>query len=300
MPEHRNNMKRLVSLILFVALGASIQAQDLLDELEQQEDSIAPAFPVIATFKSTRLINMSTLEVEGKGTLEFRIAHRFGDIGGPAGGDDNFYGLDGPVALQLYFNYSLTDRLALGFGRTNFGKLIDGNIKYRLLRQSSDDKIPVSITVQARANLTHREEAFQGEFDNFAHRMSFVNQVMVGRKFGKRLSLQVNAYHLHYNLVELKSDKNDIFAAGAMGRFKLNHRFALTGEYAGAFGAYSANRNQLVPSGSIGVDIETGGHVFQLFFTNSYSINEAQFLPFTQKKWSEGQVRWGFNVSRVF
>jgi len=293
-------MRKLLSLLLIIGLGATLQAQGLLDELEE-EDSIAPSFPVLATFKSTRLINMSTIEVEGKGTLEFRIAHRFNDVAGDLGGPSTLFGLDGPVAIQLYFNYSLTDRLALGFGRSNFGQLLDGNIKYRVLRQTSDNKIPVSVTVQARANLTHaKNDTVLRRYDNFAHRMSFVNQVMVARKFGKRLSLQINAYHIHYNLVRFEADQNDVFAAGAMGRFKINNRFALTGEYAGAFGNYVINSDQFVPSASIGVDIETGGHVFQLFFANSQNINEAQFLTRTSKQWSEGQFRWGFNVSRVF
>ncbi len=292
--------KRIIYLLIGLGLsGLSYAQDDLLNELEEEEKDTS--FPVIATFKTTRLINMSTIEVEGKGTLEFRIAHRFNDVAGSNGGASTLFGLDGPVALQLYFNYSLTDRLAIGFGRTNYNKLLDGNIKYRLLRQTTDDRIPVSITVQTRANLTHeKNDTFSKRYDNFAHRLSYVNQIMVARKFGKRFSLQLNGYHLHYNLVKSEKDKNDVFAAGAIGRFKINNRFALTGEYGGAFGNYVINRENFVPSGSLGVDIETGGHVFQLFFTNSFLINEAQFLPFTTRRWSEGQFRWGFNVSRVF
>lgn len=291
-------MKKLFFLSAVLAASLTCFAQpedDLLNSLDTQ----APASANItkATFKGTRLINFHTVETLGKGSLDFRIAHRFGDIGN---GVQTLFGLDGPAAIQFSFDYSLSDRLVVGLARTNVNKLVDGVIKYRLLRQTNDNKMPLSVTVMGMANITHRAAITPGEFDNFAHRMSYFAQVIVGRKFNERLSLQLSPMYIHYNLVDLRSDKNDMIALAASGRYKFTKRLALTAEYSYVLNPYTADRSQYTNSASVGLDIETGGHVFQLFFTNSFAINEAQLVPYTTQKWSEGQFRWGFNVSRVF
>lgn len=290
-------MKRTL-IIVFSLLSLNAFGQDeLLEMLEKEQDQKSQ--PVIATFKGTRNINFSTIEVQGKKTLEFRIAHRFGDAGtdGAAG---RLFGLDGPVCLQLSFDYSLTDRLSLGIGRTNTGKLIDGNVKYRILRQTTDNKMPVSVTYKGQLNITHQDELVEGAYDKFINRMSYANHLMIARKFNSSISVQANMMHFHYNLVPTTTDKNDILAAGLLARVKLTQRIAITGEYGMAFGDYSTLQSNYYHPAAIGVDIETGGHVFQLFFCNSFAINEAQFVPFNNRSWSDGQFRWGFNVSRVF
>ncbi|TNE81692.1 MAG: hypothetical protein EP332_02955 [Bacteroidetes bacterium] len=291
-------MKRVV--LAFLLLGSiSANAQDeLLAELEQEEKKQSSE-PVFATFKGTRLINFSTVEIQGKNTLEFRIAHRFGDAAVTNSGN-NLFGLDGPVAMQLAFDYSLSDRLSLGIGRTNVNKLIDGNIKYRLLRQTTDGKMPISVTLKGQVNVTHAPERIATAFDKFTNRMSYVNQVMVARKFNSKLSLQANFIHLHYNLVRYEEDFNTVFAAAIMGRYKITKRMAVTAEYGMPFGNYYTGPTQMYNPLSVGLDIETGGHVFQVFFTNAFSVNEAQFLPYNDRSWGDGQFRWGFNVSRVF
>ncbi len=291
-------MKKLLGLLLLLS-SLSVGAQDELLNMLEQEEKKTSSEPVIATFKGTRLINFSTIEVQGKNTLEFRIAHRFGDAA-VANAADNLFGLDGPVAIQLAFDYSLSDRLSLGLARTNVGKLIDGNVKYRVLRQTTDGKMPISLTYKGQVNLTHGPELAEGAFDQFTNRMSYVNQVMVARKFNSNLSLQANFFHLHYNLVRFQADKNTFFGAAVMGRYKLTKRLALTAEYGAPFGSYVRNTARFYHPSSIGLDIETGGHVFQVFFTNAFTVNEAQFLPFNDRNWGDGQFRWGFNVSRVF
>lgn len=291
-------MKKLLGICLLLG-SLSVSAQDELLDLVEQEEKKATSEPVIATFKGTRLINFSTIEVQGKNTLEFRIAHRFGDAA-VDNSASNLFGLDGPVALQLAFDYSLSDRLSIGLARTNVGKLIDGNLKYRILRQTTDNTMPISLTYKGQINVTHAEERAKGAFDKFTNRMSYVNQIMVARKFSSSFSLQANFLHLHYNLVRLQEDKNTFFGAAIMGRYKLTKRLALTAEYGAPIGSYVANTSRFYNPSSIGLDIETGGHVFQLFFTNAFTINEAQFMPFNDRNWGDGQFRWGFNVSRVF
>lgn len=292
-------MKKISSLFLFFCLFGHVSAQpDELDQLLANEEP--STLPVIGTFKGTRLINFSTVEVLGKNSLEFRIAHRFGDIAGSAGGINRLFGFDGPVALQLAFDYSLSDRLSIGFGRTNLGQLLDGNVKYRILRQSSDNKMPISLTYLGRANLTHRDPLFDGEFAQFKNRMSYVNHLMIARKFNKSFSLQANIMLLHQNLVQTRADQHSSLALGLSARYKITKRVALTAEWMQMLGNYTPNQSLFYAPISVGVDLETGGHVFQLFVSNAFEINEIQAIPYNRRNWQDGQFRFGFNVSRAF
>jgi hypothetical protein len=291
-------MKKLTWLfMLFCCTSVAYTQPDELDQLLANDE---PAFPIIGTFKGTRVINFSSVEVMGKNSLEFRIAHRFGDIAGSAGGINRLFGLDGPVALHLAFDYSLSDRLSVGFGRTNLGQLLDGNVKYRILRQSSDDKMPISLTYLGRANITHREPLFDREFDQFRNRMSYVNHLMLARKFNKSLSLQANFMLFHQNLVQTRADQHTSTAVGLSGRYKITKRVAVTAEWMQMLGNYAPNLSLFYAPISIGVDLETGGHVFQLFVSNAFEINEIQAIPYNQRNWQNGQFRFGFNVSRAF
>ncbi|MDX5321038.1 MAG: DUF5777 family beta-barrel protein [Bacteroidota bacterium] len=295
-------MKKNLSLTLLALLLSSItvMAQEEDDLLNMLDDADSNRITYTsATFKGTRLMNLPTIEVMGKNTLEFRIAHRFGDALTENAGAQTILGLDGPVALELSFDYSLSDRLSLGISRTNIQKVISGNVKYRLLRQSTKNEIPVSVTYFGKANITH-EKNRDRLYDAFENRMSYVNHLIVARKFNSKLSLQLDVVHVHRNLVPLRADKNSMFALAASGRMKLTQRLALTGEYVYRLGSYSPNQSNFFDHLGIGVDIETGGHVFQLFVMNSFGINETQFIPNNDRDVSNGAVRFGFNVSRVF
>ncbi len=290
-------MKKLLlaitGLLAFTLLRAQ-EEDDLLNMLDSQETD-KPSY-VYATFKGTRLINLPTVEVMGKNTLEFRIAHRFGDFE-TEGSGFTLFGLDGPVALYLQFDYSLTDRLSVGLGRTNNQKLVDGNVKYQILKQTTDNRMPITMTYLGKMNVTHEpKKNADGRYDDFLNRMSYVNQLMVARKFGSRFSLQLDIAHIHRNLVRFREEANDQIALGLSGRVKITKRVALTAEY-----AKSLNRMEnFYDHFGFGVDIETGGHVFQLFLVNSFEVNEAQFLPTNNREFGEGMFRFGFNVSRVF
>jgi len=293
-------MKKTLIIVLAVVLPSLACAQDdLLKELESSEPQKSDY--TIATFKGTRLINLQTIETLAKGSLDFRISHRFGDVGS---GSENLWGLDGPAALRLGLDYSITDRLVVGVGRTSVNKYFDGFLKYRLIRQVNGGK-KYSITAVASTNVISGKD-FTAEitgidrYDKFSNRLSYMAQVLMARKFSEKLSLQVAPTFLHYNLVDRANDKNDIFAVGLSGRYKFTRSVAVTAEYILRPTRYAPDDDQYKDVMSIGFDIETGGHVFQLFFTNAFAINEVQLIPFTTNSWSGKQFRFGFNISRVF
>lgn len=287
-------MKRVVFLFCLV-LSINAQGQDdLLDSLEASMP--ANKTIVLSTFKGTRLINLHTVETLGKGSLDFRISHRFGDF---STGFDNLWGLDGPAAIKFGFDYSITDRLVIGIGRSSYGKLYDGYVKYKILNQTTGNEIPVSVVGVASINIAAARGAGV-QYPKNSHRLSYFYQLLIARKFNSKLSLQLSPMMIHYNLVESEEYKNDIFAIAASGRYKFSRSFAFTGEYIYTLNNYTSFNDLYHNSASVGIDIETGGHVFQLFVTNSFAINEVQLVPYTAGAWSKGEIRLGFNVSRVF
>ncbi|HCS21760.1 MAG TPA: hypothetical protein DIW47_14585 [Bacteroidetes bacterium] len=293
-------MKKLliVSFSLAFAIPCFGQEEDdLLNQLEEQDSNEVTY--VSATFKGTRIQNLASVEIMGKNTLEFRIAHRFGDMLTETAGGQTLFGMDGPVALDLSFDYSLSKRLSLGISRTNIQKIVAGNVKYKILRQTTTNKMPVTLTYLGKMNASHERNIDQ-RYNDFLNRMSFVNQLIIARKFNSSFSLQLNLIHVHRNLVAFREDQNTMFALGTGGRIKLNKRVAITAEYVYRLGEYAVNQDIFKDHLGIGVDIETGGHVFQLFLMNSFSTNEAQFVPANDRSWADGAIRFGFNVSRAF
>jgi len=267
----------------------------LLAGLEQVDNS-----PVLATFKGTRLINLHTIEVPGRRTLDFRIAHRFGPFNG---GWYDFYGLDGGASIRMGLEYSYDGRLEFGIGRTSVEKMADAFLKYRLLRQRPHGWKQVSVTLFSSAYYTmlrDPDQAING-FNKYARRssrLSYAHQIIIGRKFSDRFSLQIAPTLVHMNQVERISDLNDAVVLTAATRFKVTKRSAITVEYGWRATGYT--RTKYYDTLGIGYDIETGGHVFQMFLTNSVGLTEPQFLLRTNNKWSDAGIRLGFNISRVF
>jgi hypothetical protein len=192
-----------------------------------------------------------------------------------------------------------------GIGRTSSGKYIDGYLKYRLLRQTTSNSMPINVTLFTSANITTEKYLTNNyntnyEYDYFFQRFAYASQILISRKFSKSLSLQLTPSYVHYNVVADSADQNDMFALAVSGRMKLNQRFALTAEYALRLNDYSSHASDYYNSASIGVDIETGGHVFQLFVTNSFGINEVLSIPYTTGNWGDTGIRLGFNITRSF
>lgn len=293
-------MKRLSILITgFILLSAyTLKAQDLLSGLPSDGNDKKEF--ATATFKSTRLINFHTIETVGPKTLDFRISHRFGSLNS---GAYDAWGLDGPASIRLGLDYSYDGRLMFGIGRSNVEKMADAYAKYRLVRQSiSGGGSPIAVTLFAGIYRTGAKGDFGG-FDRYAHpsdRLSYVHQVIIGRKFSPSISAQIAPFFVHYNLVENMSDKNDMYGVAGAARFKFTKRSAFTIEYAYRLVDDYSTTTKYYNSFGIGYELETGGHVFQVHLTNSYTLADNQFLAHTTDKFADGGIHLGFNISRVF
>ncbi len=285
----------------FVALSfcaSPLFAQDDLLKLLGEEET-GPTYAT-ASFKSTRVINGHSLENTARGVLDFRISHRFGYVNS---GVDGFFGLD-DATIRLGLDYGITDRLMVGIGRSSYQKTVDGFTKYMILRQcTSGCSMPITLSFLATSSITTLQTEQLPWYDPtrtdyFTHRLAYTFQVILGRKFNENLSLQLNPGLVHRNLVGRAEEANDVIHISAAGRFKLTKRLALTTEY------FYVLPDQIDAkyhnSFSVGVDIETGGHVFQLQFTNSTGMFERSFITETEGQWGKGDIRYGFNISRVF
>lgn len=284
-------MKLLRLVIAFICCANLLYAQDdLLGELSKQDSLVS--FPVTATFKSTRIVNGHSVETMKKNHLDFRISHRFGRLNS---GAYQLFGLD-QATMRMGFEYGITDRFMVGVGRSTSQKVYDFFGKYKLLQQSTGARnMPVSITVFGGTGVAtvNRELEFQDK-------VYYSAQVLIARKFGERFSFQLSPSYLHRNRPEITGDEKILFAMGIGGRYKLSKRVSLNGEY-----FYTAREKNTVTapyhdSMSFGVDIETGGHVFQLHFTNSLGMIEKQFIGETTGSWGKGDIHYGFNISRTF
>lgn len=285
-------MKKNITLFSFFLLFISqnIKSQDLMDLLGNDKPSKEFA---TAAFKTTHLILGQSIENVAKGHLNFIIAHHFGRINE---GSYNFWGLD-QSTIRIGLEYGITDKLEVGLGRSSYQKTIDGFVKYKILRQNNMN-IPISISYFGgmAINTLKWEDPTRDNF--FSSRLSFVNQLLIARKFNDNLSLQLIPSFVHKNLVKRVIDQNNIFALGGGGRYKLTKRLSVNAEYYQLLPGQTAD--DFDNSLSLGVDIETGGHVFQLFFTNSQPLFERGFITETQGKWNKGDVFFGFNIIRTF
>jgi hypothetical protein len=288
-------MKKLnwfIAIPLFL-LSSSMLAQDLMDMLNEGEEKKTEY--TYATFKTTRVINGQSIENPPKGALNFVISHHFGRINE---GWYEFWGLD-QANIRFGFEYGITEWLSVGVGRTSVDKTYDGSVKIKMLRQSTGLRtMPVSLSYYGDIACTSLKWQDPERQNYFSSRLEYLHQLIVARKFGQSVSVQLVPTYIHRNLVETEEDQNDVFAIGAGGRVKLTKRFALTGEYYYVFPGKTAD--DYYDSFSIGVDIETGGHVFQLYLTNSQGLIGQQFIPETTGKWGKGDIHIGFNINRAF
>jgi len=299
------DMKNFIKLIIIIitcslkAIGQDVNLDSMLDKQmdAKNQDKIQRTE---ATFKSTRLINGHTVETTQGGVLDVKISHRFGQL------DDGFYNLFGLdfASIRIGMDYGLTNRLMVGGGRSSFEKQFDGFLKYRLLWQSEGKKnMPVSVTLFASAMLQTDTALLKVQKKTNTElstrdKMSYAYQLLVGRKFSPAFSLQLSPTLIHENLVDSSSNSNDIVAIGAGARLKLTQRSGITVEY------YYVIPGTKLPGTyntfSIGYEIETGGHVFQIHLSNSTGLTERSFIAETSGRWSKGDIHFGFNISRVF
>jgi hypothetical protein len=290
--------KFLISMTFLVCQFGIVFSQENPDDLLKMLEEKPKKEFTTATFKTTRLINFHTVEVLSKRSLDFRISHRFGDFNS---GAYNAWGIDGGANIRLALEYCHGSRLMFGLGRTSSKKIVDGFLKYRLLRQTnSEGRMPVSVTLFSSMYNTFERSKIGGinKYANATDRLSFCNQIMIARKFNSRFSFQLTAAMVHINLVEKITDKNDCFILGGVTRYKFTKRQAVTLEYGYRLNKYS--KSNYYDSFGIGYDLETGGHVFQIHLTNSFGLTEDQYFMYTNKSWDNWGIRLGFNISRVF
>jgi opacity protein-like surface antigen len=303
-------MIKIIIALCMVHATAAAQNDSLLNQLET--DSARTDY-ITASFKSTRLIHGHSVENIGKGVLDVRILHRFAPVNT---GLYNMFGLD-QASMRMGFDYGITNNIMVGFGRSTWQKTYDALIKVRILRQSTGAvNMPVTLswvsTFATRTDLLRRDTGGHRIKPGFGNRTSFAHQVLVARKFSERFSLQVMPTFIHHhNRVDsinfYTQDKDNLksgnkrknsFAIGMGGRLKVSKRVSITAEY--YYQLPDAKPDIYFNSIAFGVDIETGGHVFQLHFTNSNGMTEKSFITDTDDKWTKGYIRFGFNLSRVF
>lgn len=291
--------KILVALILFLP-GALMAQGSLLDDIDTPKEAPPAREKVYETFLGNRIINGHSVETPSKRAFSYIIAHRFGYLNS---GFESMFGID-QASVRMGLEYGIIDNLCLGFAR-NKGNTWDAFVKYRVLQQSKGSVqngkkihgMPVSLTLFASMAIDGRKKLYtDGRPDFFWQRLMYSYQIMIARKFGKHFSLQLMPSVVHRNIVETKNDPNTLFALGAGTRIRISNVVSLTGEYYYSFNQNSASgrRNSV----GIGVDITTGGHVFQLHATNSQLMYEAGFIGNTRGDILNGDICLGFNVTR--
>lgn len=287
-------------VLTFSFFSIALHAQDdLMDILNEGGETTTYTS---ATFKGTRIVNLQSSEITGPGVMQFIVLHRFG-----AFNNDflyNFFGLDESL-VRLSLDYSFNDYINIGVGRSSRSKVYDGWVKAKILRQSTGaTEMPISLLYYGSMNVNTTRFPDNNIDHQFYERLSYVNQLIIARKFSDRFSLELAPTLVHFNVVQTNDQRNTLFGLGAGGRFKLTNRVALTAEY-----MWQANRNTRLVNDietpfndafSLGVDIETGGHVFQLHLTNARTIDDPGWMMRTPGSWGEGEIYFGFNISRVF
>jgi len=269
------------------------QEEDLLMELESLSESETSY--ELPAFKALQIGNLQSTKVIDKGDLYMVVAHRFGYL---KSGIDEFYGLD-QANTKIQLLYGLRENIQVGVSRDSYEKTYSGTAKYRIMNQS--DRIPLNISLYGSVDIDSqlKKKVYPGlqPFDRF----SYTGQLLLSRRFSEKLSLEIAPIYVRHNLQDLNYTKTltyDQILLGVGGRQKLSKRFSFNVDYAYNF---SKNKNSLYKNPlTIGVDIETGGHVFQLLFTNSRASNDSSFLTETTGDWSKGEISFGFNIVRVF
>lgn len=295
------NCKKLFLLLfllpakLLFAQDPSSDTTDLMAQLEKEAAATISTNYTTATFKTTRLINGHTVENVGSGVLDVKISHRFGTLNK---GGYELFGLDN-ATMRLGLDYGISKRLMVGIGRSTFQKTYDAFIKFKLLRQSNGEtNMPLTVSYVGTVALVSLKWADTSRKNYFSSRLSYTHQLIIGSKLSEGISLQLMPTFIHRNLATYANEPNDLYAVGAGGRFKLTKRLSFNMEYYYQIPGYkvAGTTNPL----SVGFDIETGGHVFQLHFTNSTGMTERAFISGTTGKWEKRDILFGFNISRVF
>lgn len=281
-------MKKIVFFLLISFCAFS--QEDLLAEIDTDSTQ---NHVVESAFKSLKIINLESTKLASKGDFYFIVAHRFGSV---KSGFENFFGLD-DANTQIKFLYGVNDWLTVHVSRSGFQKSYEGAVKYRLTNQINNG-FPFTI-------VGFNSIVVNGELDEdllpkmtFNNRLNYTTQILISRKFSDKFSFELAPTFFHENYVVNDNQDNSQFAIGAGGRYKISNRVALTMDYAAHLNRASnaLTHNPL----SVGVDVETGGHIFQMHFTNAQAMHETGYLGNAYGDWGDGNIYFGFNLVRVF
>ena len=297
----------IIFLLILLSGMSSLAQDDLMSMLE--EETPEENLEIIATWKTMKLVNLHSTEMVKKNALDFRVTHRFGNMGTPSGGGPhNLYGLDNSADIRISFDYGITKKWQVGVGRSKYNELIDASTKYKILAQK-EKKVPLTIVAFGNTVITPKKDV-SGRYSDWQNRLGYSFQLLFARKFGDRISVEINPMMNHRNTVDkvvdgegnTLTDENTLYSIGFGGRFMITKRLGLLLDYAHTFSEFRDNykpKNYYDPFG-IGVEIETGGHVFHITMTNAPGIESNNFIPETSDSWEKGGMKLGFNISRVF
>lgn len=287
-------MKYILGFMLIILTSASLFAQDdLLNQLDNQvpsEKQIAPA-----AFKGLQICNMQSTKLTSKGEWYMVVSHRFGDL---TNGLDNFFGLDNALT-KIGGIYGATNWLSLGASRQTYNKLYELTAKYKLANQL-EDGFPVTIVGYNTMDINSELKKAANPGIKFNNRLAYSSQLLVSRKFSDNFSLELAPIYVHKNLYEYGLEQKDQFFVGAGARYKVAKRLSVNIEYAARVNTVEEFTSPYQNPLSLGLDIETGGHVFQLVFSNSQPMNDVAVFSNTTGNWNGGSIYFGFNMYRVF
>ena len=282
-------------LVCFLLISNGLFSQDSLEDILGSTSSSAK--PISTTFSSTRIVNSHSVEMIPKGVGEFRISHRFGTI------EEGFYdifGLD-QAKIRLGYDYGITDKIMVGFGRNSHKKVYDIFGRFSLLNQTIDNSTPITLQYLFASSM---KTLRYGKKIPFMQRFAQINQVLIAKKINN-LSLQIMPSLMIHEYEGY--DKKIFSGVGAAARYLVGKRVAINIEYFARLrhnenGSQEFNRifNENYNSLGLGIDIEAGGHVFQFHFSNTNTMNEQAFMFETDKTWEKGEICFGFNILREF
>ena len=310
--------RKIILFSAFISLSHAFFAQeDLLSLIEDKKDE-GPK-KVYATFKTVKIGNAQTIETVKGNHLDFRISHRFGniyntDLPNPLNTmGQTFIGFEGARDIRFSFDYGITDNITIGIGRSRMNHIVDGSVKWRILEQTDNFSMPISLAFFSSTGYSHDPTSviYSGVVKDFKtnelHRFNYFNQLIIASKLTEWLSLEILPSYMYRNFIKEsinpnnnEQDVNGFFSLGFGGRLRLSKRVSFIGDYFYNFSPYYKNNPNVFNPLSLGFEVETGGHVFSLFVTNCDGLVENNFIPYTRDTWTKGQIKFGFCISRTF
>jgi Membrane bound beta barrel domain (DUF5777) len=287
-------MKKVLSFVfVFFVIGFAAAQDDLLNQLNAEKSTVKDVEST--AFKGLQICNMQSTKLAAKGEWYMVVSHRFGDL---THGFDNFFGLDNALT-KIGGIYGVTNWLSFGASRQTYNKTYELTAKYKFANQEVDG-FPVAIVGYNTMDINSALKTSQYPFLKFNDRMAFTTQLLISRKFSKSFSLELAPIYVHKNLYDAALEQKNLFLIGAGARYKVAKRLSVNLEYAARA---SMPENFVSPYHNpltVGLDIETGGHVFQLVFSNSQPMNDVAVFSNASGDWNGGSLYFGFNMYRVF